>query len=762
MRQEMAQLYQQGESVVGVCLARKLKYRQNKALSGSLGGREPFCTATALAYQLLISEKQLPRFLRESSPEDQEAVLKLIPATDLPNLLHRTGNWGLSMPFIRKATDIWLAISPYLPAEPRWAGLFVDEVQDLPDGYVEFLEAVRDKYLKPGGAVHAFGDPRQSIYGFLHRRRNSSGLFDHPESLLGPEFEVLALKKCYRMSRELQEFANGFARYAFGDQAPYDTADATDGDIPEIIGCQNIPDLHGQVLEIVKSIRGRSRTQKIDIITRTHREAALLRNATSDVEHLEVSTIHAFKGSESDSIIVANAALMDGLDLEEANLWNVAITRARKSLHILTTQPYENVVTRFEEGTFVGTNRQRKVFCRVSEGPGLRKEELSFANASASTVDSLEIRMAIEEVPNLRGDGTYLRSSSKYQRKRARTFVFRGQEFPYVLVRSRGRLTFDFHDLTEFKRCGMDDAEILEACKYAIADYCHFRISEEALSRIELRRMDLARYLRFPTMMAMQRAQSMLEAMFRISKPGKVRNVHGTVYLNQAGTRKNRSKADRGCRLYPCTRKQNGNHVVDAEHVLKLETFHRKLKGTTLGTLESMAKTDGALDTELQRELEHSMPFLKEEAPQNLKLLLRRMEENHGIECGSHVIEAIDSGLGKGKGMATKLFWTLLLLDDAEVSMSALRMLGIEEGRELLNSEAERQEPPEEHDDRQLVAQISEKLGRIRTLLAEQGEGAPSTAREGPWAADPVPEMPPDKESRWIIDLDWSVTEQIV
>ncbi len=758
----MVDLYNQGESALGVCLARKLRHQQNKRLSGSLGGAEPFSTATALAYRFLISEKQLEHFLRDSGPADQEEVLKLIPARDIPTLLQGRAHSGLSLSFIRKATDIWLAISPYLPAEPRWAGLFVDEVQDLPDGYVEFLEAVRDKYLKPGGAVHAFGDPRQSIYGFLHRRRNSSGLFDHPESLLGPEFETLALKKCYRMSRELQEFANGYARHAFGDQAPYDTADAPDGDIPEIIGCQNIPDLHGQVLEIVRSIRGRSRTQKIDIITRTHREATLLRNATSDVEHLEVSTIHAFKGSETDSIIFANSAFMDGLDLEEANLWNVAITRARKSLHILTTQPYENVVTRFEEGTFVGTNRQWKVFSRISEGPGLRKEELSFANASASRIDSLEFRMAIEEVPNLRGDGTYLNSSSNYQNKRRRAFAFRGQEFSYVLVRSRGRLTFDFHDLTEFKRCGMDDAAILEVCKYAIADYCHFRVSEKQLSRIELRRMDLARYLRFPTMMAMQRAQSMLEAMFRISKPGKVRNVHGTVYLNQAGTRKNRSKADRGCRLYPCTRKQNGNHVVDAEHVLKLETFHRKLRGTTLGRLESMAKTDGALDTELQRELEHSMPFLKEEAPQNLELLLRRMQENHGIACGSHVIEAIDSGLGKGKGMATKLFWTLLLFDDAEVSMNVLRMLGFEEGRESLNIDAGCQQSPEEEEDSQLIARISEKLGRIRTLLAEQGEGAPSTAREGPWASDPAPERPPDKEDRWIIDLDWSVTEQIV
>jgi hypothetical protein len=119
------------------------------------------------------------------------------------------------------------------------------------------------------------------------------------------------------------------------------------------------------------------------------------------------------------------------------------------------------------------------------------------------------------------------------------------------------------------------------------------------------------------------------------------------------------------------------------------------------------------------------------------------------------VIEAIDSGLGKGKGMATKLFWTLLLLDDAEVSANALRMLGIEECNDLLDFDAGRQESQAMFEEGQANEGAPQKVGKTRILLARQGEEARSRPARSLHPLSPSPKG----QRIWKIQQLWGSTE---
>ena len=606
----------------------------------------------------------------------------LLSREDLEKIEANQARSGLSRAFVKKAVRIWVTMSEHLPREPRWAGLFVDEAQDLSEEICAFLAAVRDKYLMDGGAVAAFGDPTQAIYQFFHKRRHSHGLFDHPDILLGDSFEHIQLTKCHRMSRELQCFANGFARKAYENPTLYDPEEAPAGVLPKIFGCQNLGDLIERTKEHVNGISADSGERSMTVLARTHREVSRAQSSLSHLRGVQFSTIHAYKGSEDDHIIIFHQAFLDADDDEaDLNVWNVAITRARKGLCILSTRPYSELIRLFAEGTFEGVNHQSEVLRPTGLARTLSRDALTLANASASVIDSLELRIPIDRVPFLRGDGISLYSNSRYVRKEKRSFDFCGRTFPFVLQRARNELTFDFHDLTEFKRFGLSDTEIIDACRTAVQGYCHNRLCASEIDAIRVSRIDLARYLRLPTAMELRRARNLLETIFKISKGRKVENFKGTVYLNQAGARAGRKKADRGLRVYESTTKQNGNRIVDAEHVLKLESFRRNLQGVTLGALSMLAAEPEALEGELQRELEHSMTFLREKAPKNPALLLGRMREAHGIDSLCAALDFVEGKPGRGKREAHRLFWTLLELEEHCLVEEVLKILGLQHGK---------------------------------------------------------------------------------
>lgn len=169
--------------------------------------------------------------------------------------------------------------------ELKYEGLFVDEVQDIDQYEFELIQRFKCK-------TFLIGDPRQSIYIF---RNSVPDIFDKFENL---GYNMYILTKNYRSFQEILDYADAYLEADKG---------------------------YGGVITDAKLIAANPKAQ---ILCRTNREVEILS------PHFEkVSTVHAFKGLESDDVIVVD--FLTGSQ-ESLNVKFVALTRAKNRLGITT------------------------------------------------------------------------------------------------------------------------------------------------------------------------------------------------------------------------------------------------------------------------------------------------------------------------------------------------------------------------------------------------------------------------------------------
>ena len=194
----------------------------------------------------------------------------------------------------------------YHGIEPSVDALLVDEWQDFPAPFLEFLLATVRK--QKGGAVLA-GDERQSIF------------LDKPakESLKGKKIKLLSLKHSYRSTREILAVAQ-----ALDESAPrLEVSQLLSGDPVSLVSCANWREQAAAIAKEIVSLLARGRSPgEIAVLTTTrsganHVSLALEEEGISFVNltqywdnpirsrsKVSVMTVHAAKGDEFQVVLV--------------------------------------------------------------------------------------------------------------------------------------------------------------------------------------------------------------------------------------------------------------------------------------------------------------------------------------------------------------------------------------------------------------------------------------------------------------------------
>lgn len=237
----------------------------------------------------------------------------------------------------------------------RFRYIFVDEYQDISEDLFRFVTRIAGT----NGNICATGDDAQSIYGF---RSADIGYIVRFRKYF-PFATTYMLTRNFRSKKEIVDLASlCIAHNRFRIRKKIVSSAGKGGSI-FTHPYQSDSDQYRRVIEIIRDeiINGSS----IAVLFRNNYQGELLRKFIRDSEKtdgfdtIEFITIHGAKGLEYDTVLILG--IEDGIfpsDLsdieEERRLFYVAITRAKKNLHLMY---YSNgkETARFARETFLST-----------------------------------------------------------------------------------------------------------------------------------------------------------------------------------------------------------------------------------------------------------------------------------------------------------------------------------------------------------------------------------------------------------------------
>ncbi len=297
----------------------------------------PGINLTTDAYELLLGE--IGR-LKNGLPVRNELAERLLPAY----------NRCLGRQDLLDFDDMLLDFLDLLRNNPAvlsalrksWEYIMIDEFQDINPvqfAAVQLLAAPRDN-------LFAVGDDDQSIYSF--RGSDPDIMLSFPQ--LYPKAEIISLTRNFRSSGSvvfrsaclISRNKKRFPKHLYTENPK--------GPEPEI-RCFASSDDEAEFIRI--SLEGQPPDLTVGILYRTHKEGKhFLRFASSNVCCM---TFHASKGLEFDIVYIVSASDrkengMPGIAEEERRMFYVAMTRARKELHISYTKysyNHKNKCSRF-------------------------------------------------------------------------------------------------------------------------------------------------------------------------------------------------------------------------------------------------------------------------------------------------------------------------------------------------------------------------------------------------------------------------------
>jgi DNA helicase-4 len=234
--------------------------------------------------------------------------------------------------------------------------LIIDEYQDFTADYYQIIQAILQ--VNPACKLICIGDDWQAINGFA----GSDLKFFLNFREYFPGAKILHLPINYRCAKKIVAAANNFmtAEYLHGQAEHKVIAARKNRAIIKIIGETKLTEIGrngylGQLGRIIQKHFRKLRTQpdyKIAILSRCNKIGMLsleylnlqIQNFLEQygiAAHVDVSTIHKYKGKQADTIIIFPAVKkilpLKGSDpAEEKRLFYVAITRAKDELYFIT------------------------------------------------------------------------------------------------------------------------------------------------------------------------------------------------------------------------------------------------------------------------------------------------------------------------------------------------------------------------------------------------------------------------------------------
>lgn len=205
--------------------------------------------------------------------------------------------------------------------------ILVDEYQDTSDSNYIFLRALRGE----GTSLFAVGDDWQSIYGFRNARVDY--IINMKRYFSGTR--TMKLQTNYRSYQGIVQAGNRFIRFNPRQTRKTLKAHRGKGGHVSVSVVESLNDEAERIIALSK------KHGDVTVLCRTHRWGVLLREVLGDRQDISFLTIHASKGLEFDTVVVAGIKPHhfphpgSSLD-EERRLMYVAITRARDNLYLLT------------------------------------------------------------------------------------------------------------------------------------------------------------------------------------------------------------------------------------------------------------------------------------------------------------------------------------------------------------------------------------------------------------------------------------------
>jgi len=497
--------------------------------------------------------------------------------------------------------------------------IIVDEFQDLDPSMMKMLKKLYKINKKNDVKIIVAGDPCQTIYHY-HNKGDAKNYFNLFGSYFG-EHDALELNVCFRCSPSIQRFVNGYYKKQYGDFRQYNLSQYKPQDYSEdvfIHAIQHKKLLKDKICEIINKYP----KKRIKIMGRVHKELKVLLDIASNNDLASVSTIHSEKGNECDVAIIVNTKFNNKIMSEaDKNLWNVAITRAKETVHIVTSFPQATITQLFEDGTYTLLSDQKTL--STSSVPVISEEPiyLTIENLQKSMIDSIEIQLPEEDAPFIPYEKQNLEKKSPFMTDTRLT----RKNINFVLHRHNEKMTFDCSDLSQLKNLGYNDYQIVEYILEAEKEYFQYHIADEQLLTQKIRRLDLARYIKVSS----QRILDTLLLIFKLAKYSNTskrtycyENEEGvkTIYLNSL-----KSKS-RGIRIYfPQFKKINPLNTDKT--FLKVELYrvresHKSNKDSidyTVGELLNIIRDD-QLETLYFEWLDYEFSFLKEKKVKNVEM----------------------------------------------------------------------------------------------------------------------------------------------
>jgi len=551
--------------------------------------------------------------------------------------------------------------------------IFIDEVQDINRDMIRMLHIlieINDNQVKLIGA----GDPYQTINNFNNAGKDNKIFSSIKKNISSTE--LIHLNDNYRNSPSIQKFVNGYYELQYSDNRFFDLSKYAEDQFTDdvyIHSIQHKRELYNTVYEIIKLYP----SKRITIIGRVNKE---IENLNFSDNRIQVSSIHADKGNTYDVAIVVNTIFNDKLDsIEAKNLWNVAITRSKEKLHIVSSFPQEIILSKFKTGTYIHIDRQ--YLNSVSNIKNISEDEIFLTNEkiSKSIIDSLELQLNFDNACFIPYEKQNLKKYSKFKTDTRLTI----KNFNFVLHRLCNKysknLIFDFSDLSQLKNQGFDDRAILQYIEDVQKEYFSRLCTDDDINQQKLKRLDLSQYYKVPS----DAILNTLFLFFKLSryKDSNLRSIlldgnNGTktAYLNSYLYKRKaaKNKKYRGIRAYFPYGKENENRLHDGINILKLELY-RELKSDLSGSgsmklsfseLKQIVAEDRL--TNLYYDwLYFEFPYLKDEPVKNIELIKSRLN----IYTLDDVIQIIDSGNIHIRDKRNLFYVLLSLIDKDEASV---------------------------------------------------------------------------------------------
>lgn len=384
-------------------------------------------------------------------------------------------------------------------AIPKYQLIAVDELQILDSRLIEVLMLI----VREAGLPQLIlaGDSNQDIFHWQKKKHADLDSFRIVRESLEDVYDLRQTRqlKNRRGTIELTTFRQGFEDVVKSGIVVRPWHKLQSGPKPHIVLVADQQAQTRKLDEIVSETQAQNPGEGLKVLARFK----WFLFPYQEYEEYNATTIHSALGSDADHVVWADMSNIDAEEHSEAII-RVAISRAKKSLTIISTESQENIIKWFEPGTYTLQNLQeskprssiKKNRKKIKKGRNKTLNNRRYSDSVRLTVHN----DAVPFNPQLHNNTAPRKGWIKEERRWSTLNLGKDTKITdlttYSVVRYMRKggkcfYSFDFKSLDMLARNRFDEKQILEACRNEVINFFEGRIKTSA---IMVSKIDLAAY----------------------------------------------------------------------------------------------------------------------------------------------------------------------------------------------------------------------------------------------------------------------------